>query len=267
MTKPGEQILPPPRKPLGQTAFDVLLWGGIAVMLIISFGPVNMAKVPLLFTNSSNMQEFGRDFLHPDFTDWRLYVAKMWETVEIAFWGTFLAVVLAIPMGLLGARNISPPWIQLPVRRILDVFRAVPDLVMGTMFLVAVGLGPLTGVLAIALNTGGVLGKLFAEGVESIEPGPIEGVRATGATRLQEIVWGVFPQVAPLWTSYGLYRFESSSRSATVLGLIGAGGIGSTLFDQLNSFAYTKVSAIVIIITVAVALIDLLSQTIRSRLL
>ncbi|HET9160069.1 MAG TPA: phosphonate ABC transporter, permease protein PhnE [Caulobacteraceae bacterium] len=267
MTKPGEQILPPPRKPLGQTAFDVLLWGGIAVMLIISFGPVNMAKVPLLFTNSSNMQEFGRDFLHPDFTDWRLYVAKMWETVEIAFWGTFLAVVLAIPMGLLGARNISPPWIQLPVRRILDVFRAVPDLVMGTMFLVAVGLGPLTGVLAIALNTGGVLGKLFAEGVESIEPGPIEGVRATGATRLQEIVWGVFPQVAPLWTSYGLYRFESSSRSATVLGLIGAGGIGSTLFDQLNSFAYTKVSAIVIVITIAVALIDLLSQTIRSRLI
>ena len=204
MSKPGEQILAPPKKPLSQTAFDILLWGGIALMLIISFGPVNMAKVPLLFSNSSNMQEFGRDFLHPDFTDWRLYVAKMWETIEIAFWGTFLAVVLAIPLGLLGARNISPPWIQLPVRRILDLFRAVPDLVMGTMFLVAVGLGPLTGVLAIALNTGGVLGKLFAEGVESIEPGPIEGVRATGATRLQEIVWGVFPQVAPLWTSYGL---------------------------------------------------------------
>jgi phosphonate transport system permease protein len=267
VSKPGEQILAPPRRAAGQIAFDVLLWGGIAVMLIISFGPVNMAKVPMLFGNSTNMQEFARDFLHPDFTDWRLYVAKMWETIQIAFWGTTLAVVLAIPMGLLGARNISPPWVQLPVRRILDLLRAIPDLVVGTMFLVAVGLGPLTGVLAIAVNTGGVLGKLFAEGVESIEPGPIEGVRATGATRLQEIVWGVLPQVAPLWTSYGLYRFESSSRSATVLGLIGAGGIGSTLFDQLNSFTYTKVSAIVIIITVAVALIDLLSQTIRSRLL
>ena len=112
-----------------------------------------------------------------------------------------------------------------------------------------------------------MLGKLFAEAVESIEPGPIEGIRATGATRLQEIVWGVIPQVAPLWTSYALYRFESNSRSATVLGLIGAGGIGQVLFDGLNSFNYTQVSAIVIIISGAVALIDLLSQTIRSRLI
>jgi phosphonate transport system permease protein len=267
MIKPGEQILSPPRRPTSQIAFDLLLWGGIALMLIVSFGPVEMAKAPLLFSKSENMQEFGRAFFHPDFTDLRLYIAKMWETIQIAFWGTFLAVVLAIPLGLLGARNIAPAWIQLPVRRVLDLFRAVPDLVVATMFLVAVGPGPLTGVLAIALNTAGVLGKLFAEGVESIEPGPIEGVRATGATRLQEIVWGVLPQVAPLWTSYGLYRFESSSRSATVLGLIGAGGIGSTLFDQLNSFNYSRVSAIVIVITIAVGLIDLLSQTIRSRLI
>jgi phosphonate transport system permease protein len=213
------------------------------------------------------MRQFGRDFLHPDFTGMGFYIAKMWETIQIAFWGTFLAVVAAIPLGLLGARNIAPAYIQIPVRRVLDLFRAVPDLVVATMFLVAVGPGALTGVLAIAVNTGGVLGKLFAEGVESIEPGPIEGVRATGATRLQEIMWGVFPQVAPLWTSYGLYRFESSSRSATVLGLIGAGGIGGVLFDQLNSFNYSKVSAIVIVITVAVAGIDLLSQTIRSRLI
>jgi len=103
--------------------------------------------------------------------------------------------------------------------------------------------------------------------VESIEPGPIEGVRATGATRLQEIVWGVLPQVAPLWTSYGLYRFESSSRSATVLGLIGAGGIGQTLFDSINGFSYRETSAIVIVIVVAVTLIDMLSQVMRQRLL
>jgi phosphonate transport system permease protein len=267
MTKPGEQILDPPRRPASQVAFDVLLWGGIAVMLIISFGPVEMANLPRLFSNSENMRQFGRDFMHPDFTGFGFYVAKMWETIQIAFWGTALAVIIAIPMGLLGARNIAPTFIQLPVRRVLDLFRAVPDLVVATMFLVAVGPGALTGVLAIALNTGGVLGKLFAEAVESIEPGPIEGVRATGATRLQEIMWGVFPQVAPLWTSYGLYRFESSSRSATVLGLIGAGGIGGVLFDQLNSFNYSKVSAIVIVITIAVAGIDLLSQTIRSRLI
>jgi phosphonate transport system permease protein len=139
--------------------------------------------------------------------------------------------------------------------------------VLGTLFIVAVGLGPFAGVLALALNTGGVLAKLFSEGVESIDKGPVEGVRATGASRLQEIVWGVIPQVAPLWTSYALYRFESNSRSATVLGLIGAGGIGQLLFDAMNGFAYHKLSAIVIVIIVAVTLIDFLSQAMRSRLL
>jgi phosphonate transport system permease protein len=132
---------------------------------------------------------------------------------------------------------------------------------------VAVGLGPFAGVMALALNTGGVLAKLFAEAVEAIDRGPVEGVRATGASRLQEIVWGVIPQVAPLWTSYALYRFESNSRSATVLGLIGAGGIGQILFDSMNSFNYALTAAISIVIVVAVTLIDLLSQTIRARLL
>jgi len=130
--------------------------------------------------------------------------------------------------------------------------------------------GPIFGRYLVSqpyLNTGGVLAKLFSEAVESIDRGPVEGVRATGATPLQEVVWGVIPQVAPLWSSYALYRFESNSRSATVLGLIGAGGIGQTLFESLNSFAYAQVSAIAIVIVVAVTLIDLLSQTIRARLL
>jgi phosphonate transport system permease protein len=121
--------------------------------------------------------------------------------------------------------------------------------------------------MALALNTGGVLAKLFSEAVESIDRGPVEGVRATGASRLEEVVWGVIPQVGPLWTSYALYRFESNSRDATVLGLIGAGGIGQVLFDSLNAFDFAAVSAIAIVIVVAVSLIDLLSQAMRSRLL
>jgi phosphonate transport system permease protein len=185
----------------------------------------------------------------------------------MAIWGTCLAILFAVPMGLLGARNVTPSFIQLPVRRLMDLIRSVPDLVIGTAFLVAVGLGPFAGVMALALNTGGVLAKLFAEAVEAIDKGPVEGVRATGAGRLQEIVWGVIPQVAPLWTSYALYRFESNSRSATVLGLIGAGGIGQILFDSMNSFNYPLTAAISIVIVVAVTLIDLLSQTIRARLL
>jgi phosphonate transport system permease protein len=191
----------------------------------------------------------------------------MWLTIQIALWGTAIAVLIAVPLGLLGARNVTPPYIQLPIRRLMDALRSVPDLVIGTIFVVAVGLGPFAGVMALALNTGGVLGKLFSEAVESIDKGPVEGVRATGAAPLQEVVWGVIPQVAPLWTSYALYRFESNSRAATVLGLIGAGGIGQILFDSLNSFSYSRVSAIAIVIVIAVSLIDLLSQTIRGRLL
>jgi phosphonate transport system permease protein len=259
--------LQPPRRPLGQRLFDAGLWGGIIVLLMISFAPAEMFKLPLLFANSENMRQFAREFLHPDFTDWRLYVEKMWLTVQIALWGTALAVIIAIPLGLMGARNVAPPALQWPVRRLMDVLRAVPDLVIGTVFIVAVGLGPFAGVMALALNTGGVLGKLFSEAVEAIDKAPVEGVRATGAAPLHEIVWGVFPQVAPLWTSYALYRFESNSRAATVLGLIGAGGIGQILFDSLNSFAYSRVAAIALVIVVAVTLIDLLSQAIRSRLI
>ena len=260
-------LLKPPSRPLGQQLFDLGLWGGIIVLLVISFGPAEMSKLPKLFANSDNMRQFGREFLHPDFSDWTFLVSQMWLTIQIALWGTAIAVLIAVPLGLLGARNVTPPYVQLPIRRLMDVLRSVPDLVIGTIFVVAVGLGPFAGVMALALNTGGVLGKLFSEAVESIDKGPVEGVRATGAARLQEVVWGVIPQVAPLWTSYALYRFESNSRAATVLGLIGAGGIGQILFDSLNSFSYSRVAAIAIVIVVAVTLIDLLSQTIRARLL
>ena len=263
----NSDLLKPPSRPLGQQLFDLGLWGGIIVLLVISFGPAEMSKLPKLFANSDNMRQFGREFLHPDFSDWTFLVSQMWLTVQIALWGTAIAVLIAVPLGLLGARNVTPPYVQLPIRRLMDVLRSVPDLVIGTIFVVAVGLGPFAGVMALALNTGGVLGKLFSEAVESIDQGPVEGVRATGAAPLQEVVWGVIPQVAPLWTSYALYRFESNSRAATVLGLIGAGGIGQILFDSLNSFSYSRVAAIAIVIVIAVTLIDLLSQTIRARLL
>ena len=262
-----QAVPPPPSRTLLQRAPDALVWGGVIVMLIVAFGPVEMRRLPMLFTNSENMRQFGQELIKPDFGLWKLYVSQMWLTVQIALWGTVLAVVLAIPFGLACARNVSPAWLQQPMRLLMNLLRSVPDLVIGMLFIVAVGLGPFAGVMALALNTGGVLAKLFSEAVESIDRGPVEGVRATGATPLQEIVWGVIPQVAPLWSSYALYRFESNSRSATVLGLIGAGGIGQTLFESLNSFAYAQVSAIAIVIVVAVTLIDLLSQTIRARLL
>jgi phosphonate transport system permease protein len=264
---PLDGVPPPPRRSLAQKAPDMLVWGGVIVLLLVSFGPVEMQRLPLLFANSQNMRDFGADLMRPDFTHWKLYVAQMWLTVQIALWGTVLAIFLAVPFGLACARNVAPAWLQQPMRLLMNLLRSVPDLVIGTLFIVAVGLGPFAGVMALALNTGGVLAKLFSEAVEAIDRGPVEGVRATGAGHLHEIVWGVIPQVAPLWTSYALYRFESNSRSATVLGLIGAGGIGQLLFEALNGFAYSQVAAIAVVIVVAVSLIDALSQAMRSRLL
>ncbi len=260
-------VPPPPVKSLGAKTLDLLLWGGFAVMLIAAFNKVDLPNIVNLFSNSDNIRDYGRDFLNPDFTKWRSLVGQMWLTVQIALWGTFLAVFLAVPLSLMASRNMAPAWMVWPVRRVMDLLRSIPDLVIGTLFIVAVGLGPLAGVLAIALNTAGVLAKLFSEAVESIDKGPVEGVKATGAGRLHEIVWGVIPQVAPLWTSFALYRFESNSRAATVLGLIGAGGIGQALFESLQAFKYREVSTIAIIIIVAVTLIDTLSQIMRKRLL
>jgi len=257
----------PPSRSLSAWALDVLIWGGVAVLLIYSIDDVNLGDLSKLFSNAENTRAFTGELLRPDFTDWRLFVEKMWETVQIALWGTFIAVFAAVPMGLAAARNVAPVWVVTPVRWLMNMLRSIPDLVIGLLFVVAVGLGPLPGVLAIALNTAGVLAKLFSEAVESIDKGPVEGVRATGATSLHEIVWGVIPQVAPLWTSFALYRFESNSRSATVLGLIGAGGIGQVLFDRMNAFDFRDVSAIVLVVVVAVTLIDMLSQAMRKRLL
>jgi phosphonate transport system permease protein len=259
--------LRPPVKALGERLIDLALWGGLAVVLIASVGPVQLRRLPMLITNRANLAEMLGAFLHPDVGDMGEYVGQMWLTVQMALWGTFIAIFIAIPLGLAAARNISPVWIQQPVRRLLDVLRSMPELVIGLAFVVTIGLGPLTGVLAIAINTGGVLGKLFSEAVETVAPGPIEGVRATGASRLQEIVWGVIPQVAPLWTSYALYRFEANARSATVLGFIGAGGIGQLLFTSMNAFQFSQTAGMVIVIVVAVTLIDLLSQAMRSRLI
>jgi len=272
--------LSPPQRSLSARLFDIAIFGGVAVLLLISFGPAEINKFPLLFSDKSGMGGFISEFFSPfkflssewtpaDFTgrDWSLYIGKMWQTIQMALWGTFLAIIVAVPLGLLGSSNIAPAWIQQPVRRVLDLIRSIPDLVVAVIFITAVGLGPFAGVMAMMFNTGGVLAKLFSEAVESIDKGPVEGVRATGAGRLQEIIWGVIPQVAPLWTSYALYRFESNSRAATVLGLIGAGGIGQVLIDSTNTFRYGETGCIVLVIVVAVSGIDLLSQAIRSRLL
>lgn len=220
-----------------------------------------------LIADSGNMASFAKDFFPPDFTDWRTYVAEMIVTVQVAIWGTVLAVICAIPFGLLCSSNIAPPWIHQPVRRLMDAARAINEMVFAMLFIVAVGLGPFAGVLALWVHTTGILAKLFSEAVESIDPRPVEGIRATGANLLEEIVYGVIPQVIPLWVSYALYRFESNVRSASVVGMVGAGGIGVILYEVIRSFEYAQTAAVMLIIVLVVSGIDLISARIRKVLI
>ena len=219
-----------------------------------------------LIRDAGNMATYASEFFPPDFRQWRIYVEEMIVTLQIALWGTALAVVSAIPLSLLAASNITPVWIHQPIRRFMDACRAINEMVFAMLFVVAVGLGPFAGVLALWIHTAGILAKLFSEAVEAIDPQPVDGIRSTGASALHEIVYGVIPQVMPLWVSFTLYRFESNVRSATVVGMVGAGGIGVILWEIIRGFQYAETCAVMIIIVITVSLIDLVSARIRKAL-
>ena len=246
-----------------------LAWGILLVLLAASWKGADMRPLDLL-SDSGNMARYAAEFFPPNFSQWQLYVQEMLITLQItlqiALWGTALAVVTAVPLALLASSNIVPWWVYQPVRRVLDAFRAINEMVFAMLFVVAVGLGPFAGVLALWIHTSGTLAKLFSEAVEAIDPQPVEGIRSTGASALHEIIYGVIPQVMPLWISYTLYRFEANVRSASVVGMVGAGGIGVVLWEIIRGFQYAETCAVMLIIVVTVSVIDLVSARIRKSL-
>lgn len=242
----------------------VLFYVGAAAILIWSYIGADMRPLDLI-TNRANIAEYSAGYFPVDLHQWRYYIQEMIVTVHMAIWGTLLAVIFAVPLGLMASANIAPFWLRQPVRRLLDCLRSINELVFAMIFVSAAGLGPFTGVLALFVHTTGILGKLFSEAVEAIDPRPVEGIRATGAGLLEEILYGVIPQVIPLWVSYSLYRFESNVRSATVVGIVGAGGIGVVLWEVMRAFNYAQSSGVIIVIIITVSLIDMLSATVRRR--
>ncbi|CAG9227699.1 Phosphonate transport system permease protein PhnE [Paraburkholderia tropica] len=245
---------------------SLVLWAIVLMLLGAAWRGADMRPLDLL-SDSANMGTFAEGFFPPDFHEWRTYVHEMWVTIAVALWGTALALVCAVPCGLMSAHNLAPRWVLHPVRRLMDACRAINEMVFAMIFIVAVGLGPFAGVLALWVHTTGVLAKLFAEAVEAIDPRPAEGVRATGATPLDEIIYGVLPQVMPLWISYALYRFESNVRSAMVVGMVGAGGIGVVLYEEIRSFDYPQTCAVLIMVVAVVTVIDLVSARLRARVI
>jgi phosphonate transport system permease protein len=247
---------------LKRSALGWIMWLALAMVLAWAWQGADMRPGDLI-RDSGNMASYAAGFFPPKFAEWRTYVDEMLITVQIAVWGTFLSIVTAIPFGILCASNVVPAWVYQPMRRLADACRAINEVVFAMLFVVAVGLGPFAGVLALWVHTSGILAKLFSEAIEAVDPRPVEGIRATGAAPVQQVIFGILPQVMPLWVSFSLYRFESNVRSATVLGIVGAGGIGQLLWEYVRGFYYGETAAILIIIIVTVSLIDLGSQQFR----
>lgn len=187
------------------------------------------------------------------------------ETIQMALAGTFLALLAAFPIGFLAARNTTPhPLVYHSVRTVLNLVRTIPDLALGLLFVAAVGLGAFAGTMALAIHTATVLGKLLSESVENIDEGVVEAIRATGAGYSQILSFAVLPQILPDLISFTLYRFETNIRAASVLGLIGAGGIGYLMNTSFRTFQYQEAAAIVLILIALVMLVDYLSSRLRN---
>jgi phosphonate transport system permease protein len=213
-----------------------LLWG--AAILGVAWA-VHGAQIEpaTLVAGLPHMADFVRRMFPPNVAAAPSLIEPTLETVQMAIVGTLLAIVLAVPLGLGAARNVSPhPLLYTASRAVLNALRGINEFVFALIFVSAVGLGPFPGVLALAVHTAGMLGKFYAEAIEGVDPGPVEGLEATGANRLQMIRYAILPQVMPAVVAFNLYRFEVAVRSAMVLGLVGAGGIGFQLMTSMRLF-------------------------------
>jgi len=210
----------------------------------------------VLFKSGPRFTEFFSRLNPPDWSVGGLIVNSMVETLMIALAGTLLAVILSLPLGFLASTNVTPGWIHHPVKCFLGVMRSIPLIVVAIIFVIAVGLGPFPGVLAIAFHSIGMLGKFYAEEFETANQGIINAVKGTGATWIQTLRFGLFPQCIPQIISFSLYRFEMNFRDATVLGLVGAGGIGYYINLYVRGFQYNKVAVLLIVIVLVVTVLD-----------
>jgi phosphonate transport system permease protein len=197
-----------------------------------------------------------------------LYLHALAETVAIAFLGTLMAAVLAFPLGLLAARNVMMSRVvQFMARRSLDTVRGIDTLVWALIWINVVGLGPFAGVLAIMTPDLGTFGKLYSEAIEAADRKPVEGITAAGGARVHEVRFGLLPQVLPVMLSQVLYYFESNTRSATIIGIVGAGGIGLHLSEQIRTYEWDKVAFLILMILVTVSAIDWLSGRLRHAVI
>ncbi len=248
-------------------------WKTLVTIAIFSFVlvfVVNDLEIDFIKLVTDSSKYFGdilSRMLPPDFSNLNELVYAMFETIEIAFLGTFIAIVLSIPLGLFSARNLAPNYfVYLICKTIVIFFRAIPEFIIAMILVIAIGFGAMPGVLALGLHTMGFLAKFYAEDIEHINKGPIDALKSSGATKSQIISFGVIPQILPSFVANNLYILDRNVRMATMLGIVGAGGIGYELQSSFRMFEYERVSAIIILIFVTIFIIDHLSAFIRSKI-
>jgi phosphonate transport system permease protein len=249
------RIVPPTLTLLAAAAF-------VAMAIDVGFSPAR------LFSGMGRLGRFVGEMIPPSSGGQSLRILRaLGETLAMAFVGTVLAALAALPLGIIGAKTVVPnKALHFAFRRLLDFFRGVPALVWALILVSAFGLGPFPGVCALALADMPHLAKLFAEAIENVDSGPVEGIRSTGAPALGVVRLGLLPQVAPVMVSQCLYYLESNFRHAAVLGIVGAGGIGFELEERIRVFAFDVVAFIILLYMLAVAILDTASRELRKRL-
>ena len=241
--------------------------GIFSFVLVFVINDLEIDFIKLVTDSSKYFGDILSRMLPPDFSNLNQLIYAMFETIEIAFLGTFIAIVLSIPLGLFSARNLAPNYfVYLICKTIVIFFRAIPEFIIAMILVIAIGFGAMPGVLALGLHTMGFLAKFYAEDIEHINKGPIDALKSSGATKSQIISFGVIPQILPSFVANNLYILDRNVRMATMLGIVGAGGIGYELQSSFRMFEYERVSAIIILIFVTIFIIDHLSAFIRSKI-
>jgi len=243
-----------------------LLVGVPLILLYAWFLSASEVSIPRLIRGLPWMADFLRRMFPPDFSVLGSAAVGALQTLQIAVVGTTVAAVLALPLGFLSARNVVARPIFYPARALFNIFRSIDTMVYALFFVAAVGLGPFPGVLAVVTYTTMTLAKLYSETIEGIEPGPVEAIAATGASRLQVLRFGILPQVLPLFASYVLYRLETNIRAATILGFVGAGGIGFYVQTYLRMINYPAASAVLLVLVAMIMGVDFASSRLRARI-
>lgn len=242
----------------------------IAVLVAVYYAALQGTEFSIeqLVTGGPAIGELLVQMFPPDWSYMSELGGRVIETLQIGIISTVIASLLALPLAFLAAKNVSPhPVIYLPIRIFLTVCRGVSEIIWALLFVVAVGLGPFAGVIALIIYSVGVIGKLLAEAVEAVDPGPLEAMSAAGASRWRVFLYGAWPQVLPLYLSYALYYWDHNTRQAVVLGFVGAGGVGYALFFNLSTYYFEKAMMAMIVLVAMIVLLDRFCLYLRKKVI